>query len=57
MLRSFVISGVILGGKNDAELKNDIRKTIFQRLGAVLVNLNVNGVFFRGFSFFSLESY
>ena len=47
MLRSFVISGVILGVKNDAEVKNDISRKVPQRLGAGLVNFNVNGVVFR----------
>ena len=58
MFRSFVISGVILGVKNDVEFTNDVFKTILQRLGAVLVNLHVNGVVFRKIFvfFFLLES-
>ena len=47
MLSSFVISGVILGVKNDAEFKNDICREVFLRLGAVLVHFNANGVVFR----------
>ena len=44
MLRSFVISGSILGVKNNAEIKNDICRRISLRSGAVLVNFSVNGV-------------
>ena len=47
MLRSFVISGVISGVKNDAEFKHDICRRVSQRLELVLVNFNVNGVVFR----------
>ena len=46
MLRSFVISGSILGVKNNAEIKNDICRRISLRSGAVLVNFSVNGVVF-----------
>ena len=47
MLRSFVISGVISGVKNDAEFKNDICTKVSKRLGVVLVNFNVKRVVFR----------
>ena len=57
MLRSSVISGVILRVKSDAEFKNDVCKTISQRVGAVLVNLYVNGVVFRKiFVFWAFET-
>ena len=39
--------GIIPGVKNDAEFKNDVCRIVSQRLGAVLVNFNVNGVVFR----------
>ena len=47
MLRSFVISGVILGAKNDAEYKNDICKTLSQSLVVHLGNFEVNRVVLR----------
>ena len=47
MSSSFVISGVILGVKSDAEFKNDICRRVSQCSGAVLVNFNVNGMVFR----------
>ena len=53
MLRSFVIPGVILEVKDDAEFKNDICREVPQRLASVLVNFNVNGVVFRKIFVFS----
>ena len=47
MFRTFVISGVILGVKNDAELKNVNCRRVSQRLEVVSGNFNVNGVLFR----------
>ena len=56
MLRSFVISDVVLGVTNDAYFKNDICRKVSQRLVAVLVNFNVNGAVFRKIFVFLLES-
>ena len=39
--------GIIPGVKNDAEFKNDISRRVSQRLGGILVNVNVNEVVFR----------
>ena len=39
--------GIIRRVKNDAEFKNYICRIVSKRLGAVLVNFNVNGVVFR----------
>ena len=38
--------GIVLGVKRDAEFKNDIVRRVSQRLGAVSMHFNVNGVAF-----------
>ena len=53
---TFVVWGIILEVKSDADLENDICKRISQRLGVVSVGFNVIGVVFRTiFIFFPLE--
>ena len=44
---TFVVWGVILEVKSDAEIENDICKRTFQGLGLVLVGFNVNCVVYR----------
>ena len=44
---TFVVWGIILEVKSDADFKNDICKRISQRLGVVIVGFNVNGLIFR----------
>ena len=48
--------GIVIGVKRDPEFKNDIARRVSQRLGAVSMNFNVNGVVFERFSFLLLES-
>ena len=53
---TFVVWGIILEVKSDADFKNDICKRISQRLGVVIVGFNVNGLIFRKiFIFFRLS--
>ena len=53
---TFVVWGIILGVKSDADFENEIFKRIFQRLGVVYVGFNVHGVVFRKiFIFFRLS--
>ena len=42
----FVIWGIILGVKSDADFENDICNRTSPRLGVVLVGFDVNGVVF-----------
>ena len=44
---TFVVWGIILEVKRDADSENDICKRISQRLGVVLVGFNIDGVVFR----------
>ena len=44
---NFVVWGIILEVKSDADFENDTGKRISQRSGVLLVGFNVNGVVFR----------
>ena len=53
---TFVVWGIILEVKSDADFENDICKRMSQRLGVVLVGFNVEKVVFRkNFIFFRLN--
>ena len=54
---TFVVWGIILGVKKDADVENDICKRMSQRLGIVIVGFSVNRVVFRKICILRGENY
>ena len=55
-ISGFVVWGITLEVKSDADFENDVCENISQRLGVVFVGLNVIGVFSKDFHLFSLQA-